>query len=513
MKMKLKFIIFIGIIFSLITCKNDDDVNTYTLTVNVTGNGMVEPNQGVFNESEIVEIVATPNSDWQFLNWAGDLTTSESSESITMNSNKTITAIFAEIEPVFLGELNHSITLGGSSNESLNAIAKTNDGGFIACGSVQSTDASELQTPNGESDYLIVKYDANFNLTWTKTYGGSSTELAQSIVQTADGGYVVSGFTKSDDFDVSENNGQKDHWILKLTSSGDIQWKKSYGFTGQDESFSIIQTQDGGFFTCGYLDVTASGGLGNDDASKNSNHGIGDYWGLKLDANGDFEWRRYFGGSNNDKATSVLETSNGDFILTGSAESDDFDVTNSNGSYDIWVIRISNTGELLWESAFGGSQIEDSFKVIATNDGNYFVIGTTISSDGNISNHFGGKDIWLLKISPEGNLIWEKSYGGNQLDSASSIIALQDGNYMISGHTRSDDVFEIKGQNDVLLIKINNDGSVLNSYTYGGSNIDVAYDLIETNQNSVIIVGFTQSDDFDITEFNGFTDALIMEIK
>ncbi len=441
--MKLKFVVFIGVIFLLITCKNDDDV----------------------------------------------------------------------VIPEFLGELTQSITLGGSSNESLNAITKTSDGGFVACGSVQSTDALGLELPNGENDYLIVKYDANFNLTWTKTYGGSSTELAKSIVQTTDGGYVVSGFTKSDDFDVAENNGQKDLWILKLTSSGDIQWKKSFGFSGQDESFSIIQTQDGGFFTCGYLDVTASGGLGNDDASKNANHGIGDYWGLKLDANGDYEWRRYFGGSNNDRATSALETNNGDFILTGSADSNDFDVTGSNGNDDIWVIRISSTGELLWESAFGGSQIEDSFKVIATNDGNYFVLGTTISTDNDISNNFGGTDIWLLKISPEGNLIWEKSYGGNQLDKATSIIALQDGNYMISGHTRSDDVFEIKGQNDVLLIKINNDGSVLNSYTYGGSNIDVAYDLIETDQNSIIIVGSTQSDDFDITEFNGFTDALIMEIK
>ncbi|MCF6349794.1 MAG: hypothetical protein L3J23_02025 [Flavobacteriaceae bacterium] len=415
--------------------------------------------------------------------------------------------------PQFLGELQKSITLGGSLNESLNAVVKTSDGGFISCGNIQSSDSNNLEVPKGESDYLIVKYDADFNLSWTKSYGGTSTEIAKSIIQTQDGGYIVSGFTKSNDLDVTGNNGQKDFWILKLTVNGSIQWKKTFGFSGQDESFSIIQTQDGGFFTCGYLDVTASGGAGNDDGTRNLNHGIGDYWGVKLDANGDFEWRRYFGGSKNDRATSALETSNGDFILTGSADSDDFDITNSKGSDDIWVIRISSEGTLIWNTSFGGNQIEDSFKVIETNDGNYFVLGTTISSDQDVSNNLGLKDIWLLKITPLGDLIWEKTYGGNQFDNATSIIALQDGNYMISGHTRSDDVFEIKGQNDILLIKIDGSGSIIWSDTFGGSNVDIANDIIETNHNTIVVVGQTESNDFDITGHAGFTDVLILEIK
>jgi hypothetical protein len=130
-----------------------------------------------------------------------------------------------------------------------------------------------------------------------------------------------------------------------------------------------------------------------------------------------------------------------------------------------------------------------------------------------VSINHGFKDLWLLKITPNGDLIWEKTYGGNQFDSASSIIKLQDGNYMISGSTRSDDIYQINGQNDILLIKIDTNGNVLNSYTYGGSDIDIANDLVEASDNSIIIVGHSQSSDFDITTNNGFTDAIILEIK
>ena len=412
----------------------------------------------------------------------------------------------------FSGTLKNSVSLGGSLNESLFAITKTVDNGFVACGSYQSTNNAAFLMSKGESDYFIVKYDSDFNLMWAKNYGGTSTEIAKSIIQTNDGNYVVAGYTLSSDLDVDANNGQKDFWILKLDVSGNIVWKKNYGFSGQDEAFSIIQTNDGGFFTCGYLDVTASGGDGNDNA-RAAKHGIGDYWAVKLDAQGNFEWRRYFGGSNNDRATSAIQTSNGDFIITGSADSDDFDITNSKGNDDIWLIKISATGTLIWEKSFGGSQIEDSFKVIPTNDGNYFVLGSTISSDKDISQDLGGKDIWLLKIDNNGNLIWEKSFGGNQFDIASSIIQLQDGNYMISGHTRSDDKYTIKGQNDILLIKIDNNGNEIWSDTFGGSKIDNANDLIETHKQTIVVVGQTQSDDFDITSFNGFTDALIIEIE
>jgi len=416
-------------------------------------------------------------------------------------------------ETVFLGELNRAISLGGSLNESFLSITKTNDGGFAAVGGAQSNDSDVLAASKGESDYLIVKYDTNFNLTWSKLYGGTSTEIAKSIAQTNDDGYIVSGYTKSNDLDVVGNHGQRDLWILKLDSSGNIQWKKTFGFVGDDESFSIIQTKDGGYFTCGYLDVTASGGQGNDNGFRSSSHGIGDYWGIKLNADGEFIWRRFFGGFNNDKAFSIIETSNGDFIMAGAAESIDVDISNPKGGYDIWVVRISNTGNLIWEKSFGGSETEDCFKIINSNDGNFFVLGNTRSNDQDVSNNHGFADIWLLKITPNGDLIWEKTYGGSQFDSASSIIPLQDGNFMISGNTRSDDIYEIKGQNDILIIKIDPNGEIIRQDTFGGSKIDVSHDLIETNENAIIIVGDSQSNDFDITNNFGFTDAVILEIK
>lgn len=417
----------------------------------------------------------------------------------------------------FLGELNAVSSLGGSLNEDFTAVAKTTDNGFVACGIIQSEDSSDLAESHGNSDYLIVKYDLNLIVQWSKVYGGSSDDRAKSIIQTLDGGFVISGYAISNDFDVSNNNGQKDFWIIKLDSNGNLLWEKNYGFSGDDEGFSIIQTQDGGFFATGYLDVTASGGQGNDDASKNknTNHGVGDFWAIKLDNNGDFQWRRYFGGTSNDRAYNAIQTSNGDFILVGAAESenDGFDITDPKGSYDFWIVRITNTGNLIWQKSFGGSEIEECYKIITTNDGNFFIVGKTLSSDQDILLNHGSNDIFVIKMNPLGNAIWKKTYGGNQFDTANSIIQLNDGNYMIVGNTRSDDIYTIKGQNDALLIKIDINGNILNEFTFGGTKIDSLNDVIETDDNRIIAVGSSSSNDLDIITNNGFTDTLVLEIK
>lgn len=418
-----------------------------------------------------------------------------------------------EETPLFQGVIEKAIVLGGSSNETLQSIAKTNDGGFICVGNTRSDDGDIVQAPYGDNDYWVLKFDSNTVLEWSKVLGGSDEDMAQEIIQTNDGGYVISGYSKSSNFDVSENNGQKDIWIVKLGANGTLLWQKPMGFLGDDEAFSIIETNDGGLFTVGYLDVTASGGQGNDDGNKNINHGVGDIWGIKLDTNGNIVWRRYFGGSNNDRGYSVVETDDANFIIAGVAESTDFDITNPKGGYDIWAIQVSSLGNLMWEKSFGGAEIDNCFSVIPTADGNFFLVGDTRSSDQDITQNNGFSDIWLIKIAADGNMIWQKNYGGSSFDSSKAIYNTEDGNYIIAGNSRSDDVVENKGQNDVYLIKIDPNGSILWQDTFGGSAIDVANDLIETSDNAIIVVGDTNSDDFDFDTNNGFTDAFILKIK
>lgn len=412
-------------------------------------------------------------------------------------------------------EIDFVKTLGGSLNESAQSIVQTNDGGYAIIGYTQSNNGDINDKILENFDYWFLKFDANNVIQNSKTYGGSADEKAFKIIQTTDNGYVLIGQSRSNDGDVTKVSDLDDIWIVKLDASANIVWEKTHGFSGNDQAFSVIQTSDGGYFISGVLDVTASGGNGNDDKDSQQKHAGGDYWGLKLDVNGDKVWRRFFGGTFTDTTYDVVETNDNGFIVVGSSDSEDIDISNNKGTYDYWVIKISSNGDLVWEKSYGGSQIDEARSIVKTNDGNYLIVGNSRSNDGNISNPKGAADVWLLKISPSGDFIWGKSYGGSSFDSAEYILSLQDGGYIIIGNSRSvdKDLKTNEGQNDVWLLKINSSGDVQWQKSLGGSDVDLAYSAIELSDQSIIIAGESSSSNGDITENKGFTDLLIVKIK
>jgi len=406
-------------------------------------------------------------------------------------------------------------TLGGTKNESAQSVIKTSDGGYAIAGFTQSIDGDITDKSIENFDYWLLKFDADDNLQWTKTYGGTNDEKAYKIIQTSDSGFAIIGYTGSNDEDVSINNGFDDIWLVKTDASGTIQWEKSYGFSGSDKAFSIIQTSDNGFFVSGILDVSASAGAGNDKNSNASKHAGGDYWGLKLDANGTKIWRRYFGGSFTDAAYDAVETNDNGFILIGSSDSDDVDISNTKGDYDFWAVKVDTNGNQVWEKSYGGSQIDEARSIIKTTDGNYLIVGESRSSDKDVTNSKGAADVWLIKISDDGNLIWQKSYGGSSFDVSRGITPTSDNGYIIVGSSRSQDgdVDTNQGQNDVWILKIDNSGGLKWQKSFGGTNIDFAYSAVELNDESIIIVGESSSNDIDISENKGFSDLLIAKIK
>ena len=179
------------------------------------------------------------------------------------------------------------------------------------------------------------------------------------------------------------------------------------------------------------------------------------------------------------------------------------------------MIKISETGTLLWEKSFGGSEIDEARSITNSNDGNYIIVGDTRSNDLDVSENNGAADLWVIKISPSGNLIWEKTFGGNSFDVARSVSKTQDNGYLISGSSRSSDgdVSKNNGQNDAWVLKIDANASLEWQKTIGGTDIDFAFDAIELNDKSVIVVGETNSSDIDIPENKGFTDVLIFKMK
>ena len=204
------------------------------------------------------------------------------------------------------------------------------------------------------------------------------------------------------------------------------------------------------------------------------------------------------------------------FILAGSSESDDFDITNSQGSYDFWVVKLTNTGDLIWQKSYGGSGIEIGYDITKTSDGNYLVVGDTRSADGNITNLKGSSDFWAIKISDtDGALLWERTYGGTDFESARAVTTLQDGGFAIVGSAKSNDV-DINanyGQNDIWVIKISDTGNLTWEKNFGGTQLDFAYGIVETNDEKLVVVGNTQSADQDVSVNQGIKDALIIKIK
>ncbi len=413
------------------------------------------------------------------------------------------------------GEIEWQKTFGGSNNDIARGIIETTDGGYAIIGHTNSINGDITDKQVEENDFWVLKLDQNGTIEWQRTYGGSGDDLGRAIIQTSDGGYAITGPSRSSDGDSSNNEGQHDHWVLKLDAQGEIQWERSFGFAGHDHSQSLLQTNDGGYFIGGYLDVDASGGLGND--AKTAKHGVGEFWAQKLDINGNLEWRRYFGGSNNDRIHKVLQAHDDNFLLIGSSESNDFDIHNSNGSYDLWVVKIDTNGDMLWEKSFGGSGIDNGYAATKTNDGNYLIAGTAISTDGDITNSRGNSDIWIVKIDDSGNLLWEKSFGGSGFDAA---FAIDKGNgvfssYVVAGNSKSNDgdLSENNGENDFWVLKIDTSGNLLFEKSLGGSGLDFAHGVIETFDQKIVVVGETESSDNDITSNKGKKDIWIAKIK
>ncbi|MDB2556187.1 hypothetical protein N9X55_05570 [Flavobacteriaceae bacterium] len=405
-------------------------------------------------------------------------------------------------------------TYGGSKNDVAKSVVATSDGGFAVLGYTQSMDGDVTGKTTENYDFWVLKFNSDALLEWNKTYGGSGDDRGNSLIETSDGGFALLGYSDSVDGDVTTNNGNRDFWVVKIDAFGALTWQKSFGYTGADEGISIIETSDNHFILSGVLDVTASGGEGN-FGRFSTRHAGGDYWSIKITQTGDVVWSRFYGGSFTDNPAGVLETASNNLIIVGGSDSNDVDITNNKGSYDFWVVKSTATGDIVWEKSFGGSEIDEARGIVSSGDGNHVIVGDTRSNEQDVSLNNGAADLWLIKISDDGDVLWNSSIGGSNFDVGRSIDLSFDGGFIIAGSSRSSDgnVLQNQGQNDAWIVKINAFGELLWETTVGGSEIDFAYDSVQLNNGTIIAVGETNSSNGDILENKGFTDVLIIKIN
>ena len=413
-------------------------------------------------------------------------------------------------------ELDNIKTFGGSDDDEANDIINTSDGGFMVIGSSKSNDGLIQNKMDLESDIILMKFDNDKSIEWVKNYGGSRDDRGQSVVEVSGIGYALLGYSMSNDGDASRNEGFHDNWVILIDSTGNIIWEKSYGFSGHDHAYNIIKTKDGNLFFNGFLDVTASRGLGSTEkVEKSIKHGVGEFWCHKIDLDGNILWRKYFGGTNNDRSYDSIETADGDFIIVGSSESTDNDISSPKGSYDIWVIKLSSNGDFLWERSYGGSKYETANSIIQSSDKKIHILGSTLSDDKDISFQMGSSDFYLLTIDSDGNLLSEQTFGGSNFDMGKKIEIDNKDNLWLTGYSRSLD-FDLsfnKGKNDAVLVQLSKNRILKKVLAIGAEGEDIANSLIHFNENEIIVAGYSDSRGDYFVENKGGKDIFLAFFK
>ena len=342
-------------------------------------------------------------------------------------------------------------------NGLLYSMISTKDGCFLITG---------LTEPKGSFkwDVWLAKIDNNGNYLWDKTYGGDNNDWAKSVISTSDGGFLISGCT------YSKGAGKGDIWLIKTDENGNKQWDKTYGGSDSDWANSVISTIDGSFLITGY---TKSKGAGQEDV-----------WLIKTDNNGNMLWDKTFGGLNNDEANSVIVTNDEGFLISGYTKSKGV------GDADIWLIKTDENGNKIWDKTLGGYSLDKANSTITTTNNSFLITGTTFSKG------FGSGDIWLIKIDNYGNIIFDKTFGGNSLDKANSITPTNDGFFIIAGNTMSKGA----GKSDIWIIKIKEEVSTLIDKTNPTITLTNPTSTYQKTQTSQFTIKGTVTDDTEVNE-------------
>ncbi|HEY0066217.1 MAG TPA: T9SS type A sorting domain-containing protein [Flavisolibacter sp.] len=391
--------------------------------------------------------------------------------------------------------------IGGTSVDAGRIVTPTADGGFLIASETSSANG-DVSGHHGGSDIWIVKMTSSGAIQWQKAFGGSGNEFVRKMIYLPDGGAAIMGITNSVNGDITDPRGHGDIWVFRIDASGNLLWSKALGGTAADELRNADKSLDNGFILTGF---TSSN---NFDVS--GNHGGEDVWVVKLSSSGAIEWQKCLGGTGSERPRAIMAMADGSYVMTGSTASTNGDVTNQHGGNDLWVVKLDGSGNILWQKAYGGTQQETGFHCVLSSSGNSLVVlANTNSNDGDVSGYAGSvfsTDVWVVDVSyANGTLNWQRCIGGFFNESPIELIKDADGNYLASMTTNSGDrdAVTTHGSNDVLLMRLNTSGTPLWSKCFGGSRTEqLQMVLNDTSGRSYVLAATTSSLNGDVTGYH-----------
>jgi gliding motility-associated-like protein len=394
-------------------------------------------------------------------------------------------------------------TYGSNWFDASYSIAITGDGGYVIAGNTTGVggDVSEPTRDVNDihqGDYWVVRTDSMGLKIWDRRFGGDSADYCLKVLPNQFG-FLLVGFSRSNisGDKTAPKKGMTDVWVVQIRPDGSKIWDKSYGGVGTDEAFNAIATDDGGYLILAHSDSPAGGDKTEDG------RGLLDMWVIKIRADGTKVWDKTYGGTSNDEyPTGLAKMTDGNFLI-GCGTTSDRSIDKSESAYgikDMWVLKIDKTdGHILWDKTYGGSDVDELNNIQPTPDGNYLVGGQSISgiSGNKRSGNYGNRDYWILKITPTGDIIWDKSYGGSNNDNLTSMYQNETGYTLIGGISSSiasgNKTDSLKGGNDFWFCYLDRDGNKVWDKSVGGAGNDTPQAWVRTPDRGYVICGHSDS--------------------
>ncbi|WP_337043247.1 T9SS type A sorting domain-containing protein [Emticicia sp. 17c] len=406
-------------------------------------------------------------------------------------------------------------SLGGKTSDYAYASTPTSDGGYVIVGSTTNNNdgdvpASKAFNGNGGNDIWVVKVNNWGEVVWSKTFGGSKDDFATDVLETTDKSLLIMAMTASNDGDAQGNGSRGGLLLLKLKPDGSLLSRKVFasGYNVGEIAFvrpdayskpSIKPTIDGAYI------------IGANILPLNNS----DFWLAKVTDTGTVFWTKTFGSNQNDWMNEVVVCADGGYLMLGGTEANANEITGAGkGFIDTYAVKVDATGNLLWQRAWGGSNLDQAFSGLQNADGSFLIVGETSSVDGDFNGNLGQKDGFVLKISNEGNVLWRKQVGGTDVDGLYTIRQAIGGKIYAMGQSNSTiGTVKPKGPvGDVWIVHIDPNGTIDDHKLMGGADVDIARNAFATADGGFIIAANSDSVDGDLTQNNGSTDFWLIKV-